>query len=175
MRKERRSTVRLSGIVTRSLLLGAAALAAGCDGEPDCQPPDIVGTAFTLDDGDATVSGTIDLPDGAPSGRLIELFVSTGGGKFGVLGDSLFDQQRTCGDTIPFRIEKLEPGAYTISSRIQVESGEGKIIYDHIGYYGGTVESPVTDPAQAKVVTVMAKDTLTGIDFGLAKIPETSD
>jgi hypothetical protein len=176
MREAPRWTAKV-GVATRSVFfLGAAALAAGC-GTPalDCELPEVVGTAFTLNDGDAVVSGTISVPPSAPAGRAIEVFVGKGGGSYGVLGDSLFDQQDTCGDSIPFRIEKLEPGDFTISARLQLESGEGEIIYDHVGYYGGTASAPVTDSEKATLITVMEKDTITDIDFPLVEVEPTSE
>ena len=170
MNKAPRKGTRGGAQVCCAATIAAAGLLAGCGGGgSSCEPAEVVGTAFTLDDGTATVSGTVTLPADAPDGRAIEVFVHKGGGAFGVIGESLVDQQHTCGDSFTFAIEQLEAGTYSLSARLQLPSDKEEIVYDHIGFYGGTVEDPVIDYLDATEITVTTEK-LTGIDFGLGKV-----
>ena len=73
-------------------------------------------------------------PDSIEDGLALEFGYETADGfmYMGAVGDNLFDQSRTCGESLDYLITGVEPGEYSVLVRIQdgsMNSDTGEIVY----------------------------------------------
>lgn len=121
--------------------------------------------------GNLTLSGTITLPAGTGSGKLIQLTASGGGSDITKSGSQVGPAGSTPGDSVPYTITGLSEGKYSVRARIDVD-GNGNLgdPGDLDGFTGGTVDAPIQDFGKAVKVDVGANGA-TGVDFGVNKNP----
>ncbi len=130
-----------------SLFLGCALVLVGCGdtgGGLECGA-DVSGTVFSLDEGSATVRGTVTLPPGTEEGRTINLMLVMEGSsaRYGVVPDLSAALQEgeaaeciasgwtTRGQSFSYEILLLEPGSYQLHLKLLDDNDEE--IYDQTG------------------------------------------
>ena len=103
---------------------------------------DVTGSVFGLDEGTATLKGTVTLPPDTPAGLMINLMVMEGNSQArrGVVPDFTFgfgasssclDTLKTRGEQFTYEIENLETGEYRL--HLKLLEGEGEMaqeVYD---------------------------------------------
>jgi hypothetical protein len=108
-------------------VVGLLACGGGGSDEEGCGEV-FSGTAFTLDEGTATVTGHIEWPEEVEEGMNLEVLVGDAGMSAGVIAENVFDTPQTCGGGIDYEILQLEPGTYTIETRISDLSGDEPVL-----------------------------------------------
>ena len=112
---------------------------------------DVKGRVFGLDEGTATLKGTVTLPQDTPAGLMINLMVMEGSSQArrGVIPDfnfdfgasnSCLDNLRTRGEQFTYEIENLETGEYRL--HLKLLEGEGEMtqeVYDQSSQLSITV------------------------------------
>jgi hypothetical protein len=140
----------------RTMAMVVLAAAVGCEGtEPadgplDCEAPDFSATVFTLDDGTASIEGSVQLPDDVPAGRSFEVGLDAGGVYFGGVTDDLGASTETCGPTIPFVLHDLPAGTYRVEAGVQTATGGA----GNLEWEGMSAEVTVADGETVDGVTV---------------------
>jgi uncharacterized protein (DUF2141 family) len=117
---------------------------------------------------DASVSGTITLPSGSPSGRHWIAIAGSSPGMSGVVAYSDNATWSGSGMTQSYTINDLVPGTYYIWFVIDMDGDDQPMTAgDLMGYYGGSGSNP---PAAANV-TVTAGQNRTGVNITAAGNP----
>ena len=120
-----------------------------------------------LDDGPYTISGSVQLPDGASAGKYVKIQVN----KAMAYSEADTTQKSGKGNLLFFRIVGVTDGDY----EILIETDQtGNLVFgdsgDFKGYYDGTVDVPVQDSVSAVEVTVSGAS-VENVDFGIGVIP----
>ena len=108
---------------------------AACKDKSECEEEAFEGTPFFEAEGaSGGFSGQVTWPDSIEDGLALEFGYETADGfmYMGAVGDNLFDQSRTCGESLDYLITGVESGEYLVLVRIQdgsMNSDTGEIVY----------------------------------------------
>jgi|GEM_PF-5388197 len=158
-------------LTTFALLALTAVACGGDDSGPytvtlDPQNPDIVGNR--------DIVGTIFLPANFPGGWFRLGLNRSRPLEFGVFDDEAFSDAPAGIDRIPYRVRGVGNGSYSIFAGLDVNKNEKFEDNEPVGYYDGTVETPIRDTATLRTFTIEGSKP-NPIDFGIGVAPPGLD
>lgn len=133
-----------------------------CNDKPECEEVAFEGTPFfEMEGANGGFSGNVTWSSTIENGLVLEFGYETADGLIymGAVGDNLFDQPKTCGNSIAYTISGVESGEYTVLVRIQ-ESISGS----------DTGETVYLAEGRSDLVTLEGS-VVSGVDVELEEIP----
>jgi hypothetical protein len=137
----------------------------GSDGTFDIQEESFFGADASI------LQGTVELPMTLDAGTGIQVGIATSVPSSPWTGNEVFGgSKKHSSTTFSFRIENVDAGNYVVFARADADDSGTFGSGDLGGYYSGTVEAPILEPAGASLGAVSAGAT-GNLSFGLGPIP----
>lgn len=107
------------------------------------------------------------MPENTPSGHVIQLLVEVQGAAPYAVIESVGNTDGA--DQFDFRIVGANDGTFQVRAAVDINDSGSLDAGDLMGWYDGTVSSPIQVSGSAAVITVSGTS-VDGADFGIASI-----
>lgn len=150
------------------LLVPLVGLVVGCGGDGGGGSGGSVFTIELLEAGERTISGEVSMPENTPSGHPIQFLVAVQGAAPYAVIEGVGNTDGA--DLFGFRVVGANDGTFQVRAVVDINDSGNLDAGDLMGWYAGTVSTPIQVSGSAAVITVSGTS-IGSADFGIGPMP----